>query len=162
MTRGCEPTSRPAAALVGHGDSVSPERAAGRRWGAGAFSALQWPGMTRTRHQSKASPHVHGLTRNELSPVTGRNGDKWGRKNPMKSTCPRCPRCPRSKTRKAKTRARPMRCPRCPAAGVWGWWPRLGMARDGGGTPHQGTSRALRDTGRNERENAPVCVARKR
>ena len=33
--------------------SVSPCRAAGRRWGAGVLSALQNPAKTGTRHQSK-------------------------------------------------------------------------------------------------------------
>lgn len=44
-------------------------RAAGRRWGAEAFPALQISGNTCTRHQIKGQPYFSGLTRNELPSV---------------------------------------------------------------------------------------------
>ena len=63
--------------------SVSLCRAAGRRWGAGAFSALQMRVMLGTRHQGKAGLHLHGLTRIDLSAVQGVTEDSLRTRKPF-------------------------------------------------------------------------------
>ena len=63
--------------------SVSLCRAAGRRWGAGAFSALQMRVMFGTRHQGKAGLHLRGLTWSDLSTVQGVTEDRLRTRKPF-------------------------------------------------------------------------------
>ena len=63
--------------------SVSPCRAAGRRWRSGAFSALQIPAMFGTRHQGKAGLHLRGLTWSDLSTVQGVTEDRLRTRKPF-------------------------------------------------------------------------------
>lgn len=63
--------------------SVSLCRAAGRRWGAGAFSALEMRVMLGARHQGKAGLHLHGLTRTALSAVQGVTEDRLRTRKPF-------------------------------------------------------------------------------
>ena len=51
-------------------------RAAGRRWRAGAITALQMSAFTGTRQQSKARPYALGLARNDLSAVVALTADR--------------------------------------------------------------------------------------
>ncbi len=56
--------------------SVSRCRAAGRRWRAGAITALQMPAFTGTRHQIEGRLQALGLTGNDLSTVIALTADR--------------------------------------------------------------------------------------
>lgn len=78
----CQPLPCSARVLPERMASVSLGRAAGRRWRAGAITALQTPAITGTRHQSKASPHDLALTRNGFVPVVPVTEDKLRTEKP--------------------------------------------------------------------------------
>jgi hypothetical protein len=115
--------------------SVSQCRAAGRRWRAGAITALQMAAFTGTRHQSKTRPPAPALTRKDLSSVVPVADDKLRTENaneingvPVVPVVPVQMPIPRSVSASDAL-------PKCPAAGCWGWcrWP--GTLAGGGGTP---------------------------
>ncbi len=63
--------------------SVSPCRAAGRRWGAGVLSALQIPAMCGTRHQTRGKPHGPALPRTEFVPAFSATEDRLRTRKPF-------------------------------------------------------------------------------
>lgn len=84
-------------------------QAAGGRWGAGAFSALQWAGVARSRHQTEAEPHAYGLAWSELFPVFQGLGTGWEHANPISMRLSQCSQLSQSKRRYPEARARSMR-----------------------------------------------------